>query len=113
MKALLASGAQVDVQDAEGMSALMKAVAFGHTAVLKALMSADANVNLKDSGKLTALHHAVIVGALFAILPSGSRGGIWSNPICQGMLVWKRRYRQVTLAGGSKHLSTCAEHDGP
>lgn len=56
---LLARGAEVDVQDDDGATALMFAAASGNTRSTEALIAAHANLNLRDEEGRTALILAV------------------------------------------------------
>ncbi len=55
VKALLASGADVNAKDKDGVPAFMVAAMNGHTETVKALMAAGADVNAKDNNGDTAL----------------------------------------------------------
>ena len=62
MLVLLAAGADVNALDAEGVSALMAASAFGHRELVELLLAAGADVNLKDSAGRSALSRALLGG---------------------------------------------------
>jgi len=61
IKALAASGADVNAADADGVNAVMLA-ARGHAGCLAALKAAGANLNAKDSNGNTALMDAAVSG---------------------------------------------------
>ena len=61
---LLLDVVDVNVQDKEGCTALMKAVTRGHENIVRALLGAGADVNKKDSDKRTALMMAASKGLL-------------------------------------------------
>lgn len=59
VKLLVAKGANLEAQDAEGETALIKAAARGDSAVVGALLENGANVNAKDNKGATALMHSL------------------------------------------------------
>ena len=59
VKALLGSGAKVDLQDTDGMTALMLAVKKERVDHVKLLMAANADREIKDHDGLRALDYAV------------------------------------------------------
>ena len=48
VRALLAAGVDVNLQDSDGQTALMRAAREGHTQVVRALLEAHAGVDLQD-----------------------------------------------------------------
>ena len=59
VKRLLAAGADPDITDGEGQSALHQMVQVGHVATARALLEAGADPNLRDESGKAALHYAV------------------------------------------------------
>jgi|GEM_PF-5707796 len=59
VESLLSQGANIDYQNATGLSALLLAVDKGHSEVATALLSKDANPDLKDYFGTTALMYSV------------------------------------------------------
>lgn len=60
VKLLVAKSAELEAQDAEGETALIKAASRGDTAVVGALLETGANVNAKDNKGATALMHSLL-----------------------------------------------------
>ena len=54
------AGADVNVQDKNGRTALMMATEEKHVECIRCLLKAGADVNIKDMYKRTALHKAII-----------------------------------------------------
>ena len=61
-RALLNSGAKVNIEDNTGSNALRYASQEGHTNVVKLLLENGADFNKKDKMNATPLHHAVLYG---------------------------------------------------
>jgi ankyrin repeat protein len=59
IKALIATGADVDIKDDFGMTALMHAALNGQLDTVKLLIAEGADTNIKDSQRMIVLHHAV------------------------------------------------------
>jgi uncharacterized caspase-like protein len=59
VKTLLDKGANVNVKDGDGRTALMIAVRYGHTEIVKVLLDRRADVNAKDNDGWTALIWAI------------------------------------------------------
>jgi hypothetical protein len=59
VKRLLAAGADPDITDGEGQSALHQMVQVGHCVTARALLEAGADPNLRDESGKAALHYAV------------------------------------------------------
>ncbi len=58
VKELLALGADINIQDYNGFTALMWAIYNGHTETAKELIKAGADVNIQDDEGWTALDYA-------------------------------------------------------
>jgi ankyrin repeat protein len=56
---LVDAGADLDIQDKQGLSALMRAAWNGHTRVVETLLKGGAGGRLKDNSGQTALDHAM------------------------------------------------------
>lgn len=64
IRLLLAAGANVNVQDSDGRTPMMKAVECGHTDVLQLLLeTAGADVDLADREKGNTALHTALIGA--------------------------------------------------
>ena len=62
IKALIDAGADVNVKDNNGTTALMYAVYYGNTEIVKTLIAAGADVNAKDNNGFTTLISAANEG---------------------------------------------------
>jgi ankyrin repeat protein len=60
---LVKAGAQVDLQNKGGGTALIWAATNGHAAIVEALMKAGAEINIQDEDGWTALDHSTRSGA--------------------------------------------------
>jgi ankyrin repeat protein len=81
---LLKAGANLNIGDASGRTALMRAASFKNGRMIEMLLKAGADPNLKDSDGLTALMHTIL-----------------SVPVLEGC---KEMMRLLILAGADIHL---------
>ena len=115
MKALLAAGANSDLQDVRGRTPLHWAVLPGHGETAKELLDAGANPDLQDEDGMAPLHLAVSAGlgtasecheeTVKALLAANanpnlqSQGG--STPLQWAELLGRKEIVRILLAAGA------------
>lgn len=87
------NGVDVDTRDSEGCTALIAAVANGHTAVVRALLEAGANPNLATGEGMTAIMCATSAEVVNLLVTAGAdvnAGAYAVSNALAGAAVWGR-----------------------